>query len=185
MKGLLHSKLFKKNLLRWLFMYVTVIGLFTTVVTYSKYISSMQNSDVARPAKFDASITYDGVCSGTAEDVRCNIGTFRPTSELVYYFTVDARNLEVTTLFVTRISIKNEFKNIVIYDITDGTKIPTSFENEGNVFTLTRTINVDESYVRKYMVTMDYIHRYGGADHLEVLGFEDVLTVGYSATQVK
>ena len=45
MKGLLHSKLFRKNLFTWLFMYIIVIGLFTTVVTYSKYISSMQNAD--------------------------------------------------------------------------------------------------------------------------------------------
>jgi len=110
MKGLLHSKLFRKNLFIWLFMYITVIGLFTSVVTYSKYITSMQESDIARVAKFDAAITYDGVCSNINENEICNIGTYRPTSELSYYFTVDNRNLEVSTVFATRISVLEYFK---------------------------------------------------------------------------
>ena len=41
MKGLLHSKRFKENLYRWLFMYVGVIALLTTVITYSKYVTQL------------------------------------------------------------------------------------------------------------------------------------------------
>lgn len=185
MKGLLRSKLFRKNLFTWLFMYITVIGLFTTVVTYSKYISSMQQSDTARVAMFDAAITYDGVCSSINENEICDIGTYRPTSELSYYFTVDTRNLEVSTVFVTRISVLEYFKNIKIYDITDTETEITTFVQNGNIFTLTEELHVSETYVRKYKVTMDFDYGTYDSDHSEVKSYNSAVTVGYSAIQEK
>lgn len=185
MKGLLHSKLFRKNLFTWLFMYITVIGLFTSVVTYSKYISSMQKSDGARVAKFDAAITYDGICAGINENEICDIGSYRPTSELSYYFTVDNRDLEVSTIFITRISVLEYFKNIKIYDITDTETEMTKFIQNGNTFTLTEDLHVSKTYVRKYKVTMNYDYDNYDSDHSELKSYNSALTVGYSATQKK
>jgi len=185
MKGLLHSKLFRKNLFIWLFMYITVIGLFTSVVTYSKYITSMQESDIARVAKFDAAITYDGVCSNINENEICNIGTYRPTSELSYYFTVDNRNLEVSTVFATRISVLEYFKNIKIYDVTNTETEVTEFVQNGNVFTLTEDLPVSKTYVRKYKITMDFDYTTYDNDHSETKSYNNAVTVGYSAIQKK
>ena len=39
MKELLHSKVFKQKLRKWLMMYCGVMFVFTTVVTYSRYIT--------------------------------------------------------------------------------------------------------------------------------------------------
>ena len=198
MKGLLHSKKFKNNLFKWIFMYIMTIGLFTSVVTYSKYISNMNSDDTARVALFDASITYDGVCSGTMENERCDIGKFRPTSNISYYFTVDNRNLEVSTIFLTRITVLDVFKDIKIYDITDGeVEIPIKmlseitdeddfvFVQDGNILTLTEDVLVNETYVRKYKITMNFDYENYGSSHSSELSFVDAVTVGYSATQKK
>ena len=145
MKGLLHSKLFRKNLLTWIFMYITVIGLFTCVVTYSKYISNMQAPDSARVAKFDAAITYDGICENVNENKICNIGAYRPTSKISYYFTVNNKDIEVSSIFVTRISVLEYFKNIKIYDVTNTEKEVTEFVKNGNIFTLTEDLDVNKT----------------------------------------
>lgn len=183
MKGLLHSKKFKNNLFKWIFMYIMTIGLFTSVVTYSKYISNMNSNATTRVALFDASITYDGICSGTLENERCDIGKFRPTSNISYYFTVDNRNLEVSTIFLTRITVLEAFKDIKIYDVTDGEIEMTNFVQNGNIFTLTEDVPVNETYVRKYKITMNFDYDNCDANHSSELSFVDAVTVGYSATQ--
>ena len=182
MKGLLHSKLFRKNLFTWLFMYIGIMGLFTTVVTYSKYISSMQNADGARVASFKANITFDGVCSSIGEGF-CNIGSYRPTtSGLEYYFTVDNTEIEVSAKFVTIITVRERFENIQVYDITDSEPRLVEFIANDNVYTLTENLNAGDTYIRKYKVTLDYDYEtYGistSTDHL-------ALEVGYEATQIK
>jgi len=185
MKGLLHSKLFRKNLFKWLVMYITVIGLFTSVVTYSKYISSMQDVEGAKVAKFDASITYDGVCANINENEICNNGTFRPANKISYYFTVDTRDLEVSTIFVTRITVLDVFKNIKIYDVTNTEKEMTAFVKNNNVFTLTEDIKANKTYVRKYKITMDYDYSTYDDDYSEFHSYNGAVIVGYSATQQK
>lgn len=185
MKRLLHSKLFRKNLYNWLLMYIAVIGLFTSVVTYSKYISNFQGDSSAKVALFDAAITYDGVCSGKKEDERCDVGTFRPVSNISYYFTVDTTNLEVSTIFVTRISIMEHFNNVRIYDVTDEqNEIElTNFTNNNNIYTLTEDIEIDATYVRKYKITMDFDYQNKDHDHSEAHPLTDAVKVGYSAIQ--
>ena len=189
MKKLLHSKVFRKNLFNWLFMYIAVIGLFTSVVTYSKYISGFNNDDAARVAKFDASITYDGICAGLNEQEICNIGKFRPKSDLSYYFTVDTKELEVTTVFVTRITILKQFKNIKIYDITDGEIELTNYEitenNEDIVYIFTEELDTSNTYTRKYKITMNYDYANNDSDYSEEHQINGAVTVGYSAVQKK
>lgn len=194
MKGLLHSKLFRKNLFKWIFMYVTVIGLFTSVVTYSKYISSMQEKDSARVAMFDASITYDGICAGINENETCDIGVYRPTSSITYYFTVDTTELEVSTIFVIRISVAELFKNVKIYDITDVEKKLEFVEGDSffdknynfNVYNLVdNELKVDETGIRKYKMTMDYDHATYDPEYKASHPYYEVVTIGYSAEQIK
>jgi len=60
MNRLLHSRVFKKNLAKWIFMYIVTLAFFTSVVTYSKYFSSLASNDNARPAKFNIKIDYLG-----------------------------------------------------------------------------------------------------------------------------
>ena len=185
MKRLLYSKVFRKNLFNWLFMYIAVIGLFTSVVTYSKYISSLQSDADAKVAKFDASITYDEICSGIDENQICNNGSHRPTSDISFYFTVDTTNIEVSTIFVTRITVLEYFKNISVYDVTEnssGVKI-NEFNNTNNVLTLTETIHKDDTYVRKYKLTMNYDHENYDNDFSESHPLNGAVVVGYSATQ--
>ncbi len=125
MKGLLQSKIFKKNLKKWLFMYVMCMGLFTTVITYSKYISNMlDGSDSARVSKFNIALEY---CS----DATCNEGikgneVFRqnPTSEMVYYFAVNTSNLEVSADLILTINVDTHFKIKEIEKVeTDNSKV--------------------------------------------------------------
>lgn len=102
MKGLLHSKKFRTNLKKWLFMYVGVMVLLTTVVTYSKYISSTLYSDEAKIDEFDLNITQvacpiiedetPAVCNA---EFGSNSSVCRPTSVVASCFTLDVGNLNV------------------------------------------------------------------------------------------
>ena len=96
MKGLLHSKRFKENLYRWLFMYVGVIALLTTVITYSKYVTQLiPTEEKARPAKFDVEIANTDSAGNDCTKVESvTTGIYRPTSEIKYYFKIKA-DLEV------------------------------------------------------------------------------------------
>ena len=113
MKGVLQSKRFRKNLYKWLLMYVGVMVFLTTVVTYSKYVSSLMASDSARAAKFNVTIAPQE-CTETASDgVHCNIGIHRATQTIDYYFKVQT-NLEVKTDLFLTIFVNQDFelKNI-------------------------------------------------------------------------
>ncbi len=140
MKGLLHSKIFKKNLKKWLCMYVGALLLLTTVVTYSKYISKYNVDDEARVTKFD--VTIDNVenaklsCSEETVDntldkktINCipkdNV-TFRPTEKIPYEFIVTP-NFEVSTLLATTIYIPANFTIVSLEE--NGTQIYNLKEN--------------------------------------------------------
>ena len=109
MKGLLHSKKFRRNLYKWVIMYVGVIVLLTTVITYSKYVSQMMADDEARVAKFDIQVTANECASSDENSINCNSGTFRPTQEITYYFTLDANTEVKTDIFMT-IVLNERFK---------------------------------------------------------------------------
>lgn len=104
MKGLLHSKKFKSNLRKWLCMYVGVMMLLTTVITYSKYISSMLVEDNSEPNKFELNITpvacpvievdTPPVCNSSIPD-SMSTSTCRPTSIIASCFTVDTAGIGV------------------------------------------------------------------------------------------
>lgn len=102
MKGLLHSKIFKENLKKWLFMYAGVMLLLTTVITYSKYMTSIQGEDETRASKFDIIITTTSCPSIVSERGICDAssgGKCRPTQEIASCFIVDTTGLEVYSDF--------------------------------------------------------------------------------------
>lgn len=127
MKGLLHSKRFKANLRKWLLMYVGVMGLLTTVITYSKYISSLMTTDESRVTKFNVSINFDGdeYCTkdNTTTDSQgrqsCSGLTVRPSGKIVYRFSVDVSELEVNSVLNLTIKPDEHFNIDSIKDITD------------------------------------------------------------------
>lgn len=109
MIGLLHSKTFRKNLSRWIFMYIAVICILTSVITYSKYISSLGTKDEVRASKFNVSIEplpVDSDCTSTGEQsgsLVMSCGSKRPTSVINYYFKV-VSEVEVPSNIILRVS---------------------------------------------------------------------------------
>lgn len=139
MIGLLHSETFRKNLSKWIFMYIAVMCLLTSVITYSRFISSFGNSDEARTSKFNVTIEplatqtscpdIDGsnpdeeqTPSSTA--ILCT--TSRPTSMLEYYFKADISEIEVKSEVYLRAragdenfkTMNDNFSNLIIENIS-------------------------------------------------------------------
>ena len=133
MNWMLHSKLFKKNLVKWLLMYGGVILLFTSVITYSKYVSQMMSSDSARVAKFIIDIKPNNCVSNN--DSNSNIGNVRPT-KIDYYFTVDTSELEVSSDLILNIYLNYNFSffnnNAEVLEI-DGNSIPLEQKGETSI----------------------------------------------------
>ena len=129
--SILHNKLFRDNLIRWFFLYIGVISVFTSVVTYSKYITSLEPaSEEARTAKFDIKITNDKICSTLSN--MCNLATYKPYDEIEYYFTVDTTDMEVLADLALKISVDPEFR-IVSFTYVDTTEFTVSMPSYGTV----------------------------------------------------
>lgn len=196
MKSLLCNKKVRLNLYKWLGMYVGVIALFTSVVTYSKYMSKLSSNDSARVASFEVKVNYEGAegCDAADTDATCLVGKYRPTSEIPYYFSVDTRRLEVRTYFVLNINVANSFSIVKLERLIEGT---------GNLY---EDVTYKNNQVRKivearkgditwYKLTIKYnggkIVRDGDNQPLyydEAKAIEDlpdkIVTVGYSALQI-
>ena len=193
MKGLLHSKKFRRNLYKWLFMYVGCIALLTTVVTYSKYMSTFQSSDTARVAKFNVEVKSNEICDDINTEY-CNKETYRTTSYIDYYFTVDTTELEVKTQLYLTLYIHNNFD--IFGDIIeiDGDKSrnvivdkdPSFVKDNYKYITIKNDpLNIIEpaSGSRKiYKVRI----KYNGTNYTEFNGTSqsDIIKVVYSAVQI-
>lgn len=130
MSKLLHNRLFRTNLLRWFVLYIGVLFIFTTVVTYSKYITMLPAEDKARPAKFNVSITDDKICS-TLSDL-CDLASYKPYDEIEYYFTVDTTEVEVLADIVLKITVNQEFR-IVNFTYVGDSDFDIDFPDIGEV----------------------------------------------------
>lgn len=199
MKALFQNRKFRKNLYKWLFMYVGVMSLTTTVITYSKYVSSFKSEDSARVAKFAITVQPVG-CSGelenggTAEKI-CNMGTLRPTG-FDYDFIVDTTKMEVKTDLAITLYINENFElaKDSLYDVTGGvekalaTKGSSSVSIDGNsysVYTIVDTIKIPagQGSKKQYRVHLRYRNDNLYKDVIPDKSF-DVIYVGYSAKQV-
>lgn len=185
MKGLLRSQKFRSKLYKWLFMYVGVMALFATVITYSKYISSFDGNDEARTAKFYAQIDYLGCQSKNESNGSCDAGTFRKTSPIEYRFAVNTTNFEVTTDFaLTFIVDSTNFKITKLLDESNNKELDISNVIDGKI-SVPDTIKdgVSQNTKKKisnYTLTVEYI----GNNSL-TKEYKDIVKVGYSAEQQK
>ncbi len=124
MRGLLQSKRFKQNLYKWLFMYVGVLLLLATVITYSRYIASLlgSNND-ARSARFNVKVEP---IDCNAIDKKCDTGAYLFDDEIHYEFQVDTSELEANADLVVTITADKDFE---ITKITQN-KIKTICQND-------------------------------------------------------
>ncbi len=196
MKELLHSKGFKRNLRKWLFMYCGVMFVLTIVITYSRYISSKSVNDNARTAKFEVNVTYDSCSSkNITGNVTCFDNTMteaRPADIVNFYYTVDTSNLEVATKMVTTIKINNKnttdgkpyFSNFKLYNIDGNQEIPVNITSSDDSITSVEDIMIGDGKKKQYKLVMDYAYQDVGYSKGIVLGNEDFISVNYSATQI-
>lgn len=128
MNKLLHSKTFRQNLFKWVFMYIAALGLLTSVITYSKYITNMMSTGEARASKFAVTIEpYNDESFKCPPDSPKNCVTniqVRPTKEIEVYFKIDLNDLEVKTNVVLRASAGTLKGNFV----QDNGAIPSQFD---------------------------------------------------------
>ena len=183
----LHSKLFRKNLKKWLLMYIIVIGFLTTIITYSKYISSIKSQDSARVAKFNVDIKNLS-CSNTD----CNTGEKRPTEKIEYDFEVTT-DLEVKTNVFLTAYISNKF-NYEIYDVTTTKeKVDTTSEKEiegklagevAKVSTWNITIPAGSKITKKYKIIVNYKSESDSYKEIKDTPY-NIVRIDYSAIQVQ
>ena len=213
MKGLLQSKIFRKNLKKWLCMYVGALLLLTTVVTYSKYISKYNVDDDARITKFDVTVknieNENLTCTGEIDKLDCTTkDNYRPTTIIPYEFIVSP-NFEVNTLLATTIYVPASF-NIETLEEIDGKTLYNEKENikdssitisklknknekgeevdTATIITITRKIDttdiINANAPKSYRVSIKY--NYDEEKYAdEVKENISVIKVGYSATQIK
>lgn len=213
MNGLLHSKTFRKNVSKWGFMYIAVMCLFTSVITYSKYITELGMKDEARASMFNVSIEPVQIdpksgCNGSLDtngSMVMSCGLKRPTSKFTYYFKV-VSEVEVPTEIIVRVSggdNKNYRKDdenlssMIINSISlcaDNTCSSLKDTKEINKVSGIYDIKYDLStkvekkeYYFKVEAQFDHTKftkdEYGNIIYAQLHG-EDQINIGYSATQV-
>lgn len=188
MTWLLHSKRFRVNLKKWLCMYVGVILTFTTVVTYSRYVSTFTASSTARVAKFKVDIyCEDGIRIG-----KCSRDTYSRYQPITYRFNLE-RDLEVKTNLRVSIMIDKNFELERVEDVIHGQLFfdkenslgSTSPSSEGgyNIFVIDRMITPSVKDNSIYEVKVSY--HGDGSDIDTAIDYENAVQVGFVATQVK
>lgn len=135
MGWVLHSKMFKEKLTKWIIMYIAVMCLLGSVITYSRYITSLQKDpEDVKPARFNVVMEpvfekcEDGTITKTDKDGnvtvipvdKCGLSS-RPTKGLEYTFSVNYDELDANALVIIRMAFNGysimNYKNIVLYEI--------------------------------------------------------------------
>lgn len=188
MKGLLHSNKFKKNLKKWLCMYIGALLILTSVVTYSKYISNLSMaSDNAKVRRFDVDIyksdNEGNICSIDNLSDKCKIGSYLPTEDMKFYFTVDISVVEVKTEIKLDIAIKEElkdnFKIAKIKNLTNNLDIGVKNGSKEEV-----KYFVNNAIDNKMIYEVTVKNKEGNVDGT-LKGIFDILNISYVATQIK
>lgn len=201
MKNLFSNVNFRKNLYRWLGMYIGVMLLFTTIVTYSKYIAHFTNEASSRVAKFNIDVNYLGLegCQAGKNEALCQTGLYRPMSEISYYFDV-ATDFEVRVFFVLTIHIAEDFEMVGLYsrNSTENEWQEVNFTKTAtNEIRLEKTTQANEKQNVQYKIVVKYkgenLSFYNQEEgHTPYYRYEEkkavsqkIATVDYSAVQVK
>lgn len=193
MKELFYSKTFKKNLAKWICMYVCAIGLFVGIITYSRYMASYPVDDTSRMVKFNVDVSYDKICTEQKIGTVCSYDNIRPTEYLDYYFKVDTSELEVDTDFVTTFIVNKEyFEDYKLYEVTDDKEIEFTTDNSNytykvtdNIITLTETIKAGSGKERKFKLKVRYKNYDSDNYYDSSVNITEAIVIGYSAIQVE
>ena len=209
MSRLLRNRLFRTNLLRWFVLYIGVLFIFTTVVTYSKYITTLPVEDKARPAKFNVSITNDKICSTLSG--LCNLSSYKPYDEIEYYFTVDTTEVEVLANLVLKITVNQEFRIIDFtyisnsdfnVDFPDVGEVPDhltdivlpddselSYVNDdddstkNNIITIVGETGVLKGKKQTYKLKLKFNNDAYDSNYISSHDYNKIVKIGYSASQ--
>ncbi len=188
MGWLLHSKKFKEKLAKWIIMYIAVMCLLGSVITYSKYISSLVNKDPSQVGTANFNLTIEPVFQGCEEkDItikdengnetttkveNCSLTT-RPTKGIEYLFTVDYDELDVNTEIILRMAFNSvsllNYKNIILSEV--------ELDAEGKEFKETPLFKFDDYENNSDRITIgDYGVKRGNNSILltDVLRIKDV-----------
>lgn len=204
MKRLLQSKRFKRNLQKWLCMYVGAVLLLTSVVTYSKYITSLGLAEGARVTKFRVKVTSDNC---TDKGI-CETDEYSQVSNIPYNFRIDTTELEVRTFLSVSIDVDPDFLILSVKE-DDGTVIYDSdksftecnddsscnyeikdyraykfkdIDKKLNRIRLDRIVKASDNIVREYTITV----KYNKNEYLNNAGSSmknKIVKIGYSAIQ--
>ncbi len=182
MKELLQNKVFKKNLKKWLVMYIGVIALFTTIITYSKYMTTMMGSSEAKVAAFDININYlDNQCISSNN---CNTGYYRPTSYIEYYFTVDYMFDVKTDVFLT-VLINNKFDFEIFDENNEKITVTKNTEKSNDSYycgSFKMPVTIGSRKTSKYKIRVKY--KYDADKNITNEPY-NIVKVNYSAKQVQ
>lgn len=198
MKGLLHSKKFRKNLYKWLCMYVGVLMLFTSVVTYSKYVSMISAKDKARVAKFEIEVLPDGCTVEADREKTCSIGEWNPLESKTFNIKVKGDfEVEVKMLLLYEINRKDGFKIVSITDDeTDFEFLPSASEGQISISDLVNQYDDDGNYIdgeynKTLKITIAYdpcLNKKGACDPADYGSIDEnniykILSIGYLVSQ--
>ena len=182
MNMLLHSKTFRKNLFKWSIIYFVVIALFTSVVTYSKYISTKSSLASAKIAKFKIDIVKTKICS-SLDTSRCNYYDadgnltneeykFKPYDVLNFYFDVDTTELEVSTKLVLTIHVDSSKVKVI--------KINDEEEEEDRSLITVIDPKMDIGTVTEYVISVEP----KGTLYESEVSMPEAIKIDYSAVQI-
>lgn len=193
--GLLHSPTFRSNLIRWIILYIGVLCLITTVVTYSKYISTASGENHARTAKFKIDVEVGDICSTTSPDL-CNLTSYKPYDTLEYNLKVDASEMEVTTDIVVNIYIDSEFKVISLYDVSTDELVTFNDASQtivmqdgqelkyfNNKITITGEASLTNQFLKNYKLNVKYIDEATYVNYVTEHSYPEFVKIEYSAIQ--
>lgn len=195
MKGLLQSKKFKQNLYKWLFMYVGVLLLLATVITYSRYIAGLLGaSNEARPSRFHVKVEP---IDCNAIDKKCNTGNYLFDDEITYAFEVDTSELETNADLVVTVTADKDFEitkivqndTIVICDNNVennkcNSNTVSSFVEEASSEEKISSSNVNSETLLTYQITVKYKKTEEELiKNNYVYDYNKIVNIGYSAIQ--
>lgn len=215
MKSLLHNKRFRKSLKNWLFAYIFVMLSLSMVITYSKYMTSISVDEAATTAKFNVEVKYDESLTKDCETdditgaITCSTGSYRPTREIPYIFSVDTSGLEVATTFLLDIKVDENFEIIkleeevsetVLVNETESSEENAEASEEGPVFEnritylevtedeledpqikrLIKDVEAGTGKATTYRITVKYR---GNTDRFTNVNPYEIIKIDYLATQ--
>lgn len=184
MKGLLQSKKFRKNLGKWLFMYTGVMLLLTTVITYSKYITSLQSKSDASTARFELHFNCE---SSNGKNCGEDTEAYEVTEDgllLTYTFTVDASKMDVKSKLKLLTFVDKSFtiENISIDKCVES-ETKKSLVCPLAELEIPKDISGEQSFEVKvkYNGTLDELSK----DKENPTRFDEFVTIGYSVEQIQ